>query len=424
VQTFKILQIGDIHLARDPQTSNYADWKDSALPENLAKAIIPNKLQLSLREAVKRSCNAVFFCGDITDRGDFETYRKGISRLIETFDLKNPQKWKNGSVHCVPGNHDLCRKLSLSENNDCLVKFSSLEEAWGDEGVPIIATRQARIERASLAGCNIGIVSLNSCIGCGEKRHLPAGIRNDLAALLEKFGQEEPKNAFGLLGEQLDTPAFLESHLQEAIEAVQAGGDRSATFILTHHNILPQALPRLEVYTDLLNGGLARSRLTSCQSPVIYCHGHIHEDPIETIGTPTGNTLVCVSAPKLEEGFNEIELEISHTGFPLGCIIHAFRWQQCGLVGRNSERSKRVPLQTGKRFAEVAHPQLPKVIACLTGGGVYFPELCQAVNDQITPNLQKRTLATILREAEWLNFVEIQNRDRDCQFWQVTRQIP
>ena len=58
--------------------------------------------------------------------------------------------------------------------------------------------------------------------------------------------------------------------------------------IVAHHNLLPQRLPRLAPYTELVNGGALRASLGELGKPVLYLHGHIHEDPIEILRSPGG----------------------------------------------------------------------------------------------------------------------------------------
>ncbi len=36
---------------------------------------------------------------------------------------------------------------------------------------------------------------------------------------------------------------------------------------------------RIAPYTEVVNGGNVRRRLTNCGKPVVYLHGHIHDDP-------------------------------------------------------------------------------------------------------------------------------------------------
>jgi hypothetical protein len=66
--------------------------------------------------------------------------------------------------------------------------------------------------------------------------------------------------------------------------------------------------------------------------PVIYLHGHIHQDPIELIQVPDGTVVVSVAAPEITSGFNVIEIVYTRTMLPLACRVAKWRFDQAGYL--------------------------------------------------------------------------------------------
>ena len=89
----------------------------------------------------------------------------------------------------------------------------------------------------------------------------------------------------------------------------------NATFgvLVGHHNLLPQKIPRISPYGEMLNAGFVRSQMLGLDRPIVYLHGHIHQDPVEVVSDPRlpDSKLVLISAPEIKDGFNEIVFYIS-----------------------------------------------------------------------------------------------------------------
>ena len=151
-------------------------------------------------------------------------------------------------------------------------------------------------------------------MGCGEKRLLPEAVADQIKGVLDEYATSAaPADAFDLVGEQLDTPAFDHSHVEDLMQSIKGLDDCWAPLVLAHHNVLPQSIPRVALYTEVVNGGLIRSRLASCDRPVIYCHGHIHDDPVDVVWDQrrTNGKVIAVSAPELVKGYNLITVYFS-----------------------------------------------------------------------------------------------------------------
>lgn len=224
-----------------------------------------------------------------------------------------------------------------------------------------------------------------------------------------------------LIWEQLDTPAFVEADVDVVTTTVDREPDISLGLVVAHHNLLPQALPRFEMYTEVVNGGLVRSRLSRCAHPIIYCHGHIHDDPVEILTNPRspGGRLISVSVPKFSDGFNMIELDYSRADVPMGCRVVPYRFQTDGEV--RAEAPIRIPLRTIRDAARVTD-DVAKSILQQIGKSLMRLEEVRATLPKPTP--QPRTVAQVLVELEWLGFIDIDNRTEDSRHWHVRRTDP
>ena len=428
MKSVTLLQIGDVHLP-DYRHELVGDIKDRAVPPALLASIAPQKLTLVIRnvlEAVDRhNVAGVLICGDLTSRGSLVDYDECVKYLTEALDLANPARWAADALHAVPGNHDVDRALCDPAGRDLFAKFASLEKRWSDIGLPILATNVIRQTSVSNQG-GIALFSVNSCIGCGERRLLPEGVRDEIRDVLDRYvASATPRDAFDLVGEQLDTPAFDHEHVEALMRAITRLDDTWVPVVVAHHNILPQATPRVALYTEVVNGGLVRSRLTACDRPVVYCHGHIHDDPIELVQDQRKRTghFISISAPELIRGFNIITIHFNRRHLPLGCEILCYRLQNDGAVVMSPPI--RVPLVTGTALVKYHDEALQAVLRSTTNAPLMrFEEVRAAINQGRTPTLTRPTIKDALMEAEWLGLIDITNRNETYEHWQVRRREP
>ena len=275
-----------------------------------------------------------------------------------------------------------------------------------------------------MGGCRATIYSLNSCLGCREKRFLPSEIQVELHDLLKNYRTgRPPEKAFKLIGEDLDTPAFDVATVEELCRSIDSLKLNAVPVVLAHHNLLPQVLQRTALYTEVINGGILRSRLAACKHSVIYCHGHIHDDLIELVMRPgkDADKLVCVSAPEVIDGFSVITIEFGHSGARLGCIVTAMRVQKDGSVSEQEPR--RVPFHEGGFAADLIHPRLREVWNSFPKddfrAGTVFEQLGKE-----GAKMHTETFSDILLEAEWFRMIDITDRDHDVRYWTVRRRVP
>ena len=417
----RLLHIGDVHYP-DACSERLADIKDAGFPPHLVESCSLKPLELVVRKLLSESesgYDGILISGDLTCRGDIGGYEECLRYLRPAVESMAADR-----IHVVPGNHDVDRTAVDGAGRDFGAKFEAFKRAWERAGLPVLAVDRVRMtDITSPTGGRARVLSLNSSIGCGEKRYLPPEIADELEAILKRFAASaDPKDAFRLVGETLDTPAFQQKDL-DAMCSDLAGGTKLMDIVLSHHNLLPQAIPRVALYTELLNAGIARSRLLGLRKNILYCHGHIHDDPIEVLTDPVnpGSQLILISAPTLSRGFNTITVEFGRKGFPLGCIVTAHRLStRDGGVGHSLVR---VPLHAPHidTVQRLGNDHVLEVIASLQEDEIRFIEVKKRLQETQSHRMQVATLAETLLEAEWLGCITLRNRELEPEHWHIRR---
>ena len=419
MKSVSFLQIGDIHY---PENSDglLADIKDANLPA-ITNQAVPNPLQVVFR-ALSRSIednnhSAIMICGDLTSRGDISQYELCVQYLIKSLDLRSKSK---ESIHVVPGNHDVNRSLCTDRNSINTKKFEPLLKAWSSFSSNVLSTSGIRSETIRKNDCNLQIFSMNSCMGCGEWHLLPRELRNELGDLIEKARSEDSSKAFELEGEQIDTPMFKHDDIDELNQQLHGVPVDCLPVILAHHNLLPQEFARIELYTELINSGPFRSSVASNGRPIIYCHGHIHAGPIEVISdvTEAGSQLICVSAPEIKNGYNELVGHFSNDGKPLGLEVITHRVRRAGVISEESRH--KIPFCNRGDFLT---DEMDQIIACVKKEPMKFHKLKKLFDTETGTNVQTETFAGLLQEAAWFGIVTIENQQPDRKYWQIKRRL-
>lgn len=415
------IQIGDIHFP-EARRESFADRKDESFPPAIAEITTMRPLTCvtrALTRELEQKPNGLLFSGDITSKGSVDGYNDCLDYLNQ---IINFARWKEHTIHAVPGNHDVDRSKIDPTGRDLYGKFSAFEEVWLRFDLPILATRTLRSTRISCGQGAVRIHSLNSSLGCGEKRFLPPEIEPELTKLFTEYATKVGEaKAFALLGDTLDTPAFNQDDIEEICQQISASEPKHISLVLSHHNILPQVLPRLAMYTELINAGVMRSRFSHLERPIIYCHGHIHDHPLEVIHEPEyeRSRVVCVSAPTFSEGFNVIRIEFSSQGFAIGCIVTSHR-----LSPRDCEVRRypvRIPLISAHSDAKrIADPRIWRLLAVLGDQATRLPDIVSKWND---PTVAETLVSTLVQEAEWLGMLLVQDREHEPQFWVINKVI-
>jgi len=425
MKQINLIVVGDIHFP-ESVSCRFADQKDDGVADRLISTASPTPLKTVMRTLASACQNpndiqGILFCGDLTSRGEIASYQACVDYLNANLDLQNRHRWALDQLHVVPGNHDVDRS-SIDHDGDVFAKFAALERVWATSNTPIIATAQLRKTIVRINDATVGMFSLNSCLGCGEKRYLPKRVRDPLSAIFATaYNEADANEKFALFGEQLDTPAFASEDVDALAEEIEHADDRLLPIVLAHHNILSQAQPRIDLYTEVINGGMVRTRLSTCDRPVLYCHGHIHKDPIEIIRTPDPDCgpLVSISAPRFDDGFLRLEIFFSATDRPLGCNVIRYRFGDSG-VKSDANDPRRISFR-GPRDVYRGNPRIREILNCVAPEYSKFRTILDSVRQSSQKQTYEKTVADVLLEAEWFGFLEILNRTEDHKHWQVNR---
>lgn len=330
----RLLQIGDVHLPGARLKPRPIDEKDKRFPVDLKHIISGQPTKRVFKKIYERlqsgEVEAIIFMGDLTDLGDLDGYRSCAKYIANALQLGESGVMSDVKCGIVFGNHDINR--ALAQEPGLTQKFAPLSHALRAEGLPpptIGAVDWMSLERGHARAT---VALLNSCWGCGAKEFIPEEFRADVAAAIDaalaRGGDERVTRAY--YDRQFDTPAFSDDTLDALANPPTEMGN-GLLIACAHHNLFPQRQPRLAPYTELINSGAVRGTLLELARPVVYLHGHIHEDPIEVLLGDSGEPLVSISAPEASEGFNEIEFVFNSAGAPLSCRVTKWRFDKSGV---------------------------------------------------------------------------------------------
>jgi 3',5'-cyclic AMP phosphodiesterase CpdA len=420
------VHIGDIHYPVNSAIQQ-VDLKDKGLSPDFIASVAPSRMKSAMDSLVRvleerNDVRALLFSGDLTSRSDLDGYDDCVEYLAA--NLSRMTIWKQDQLHVVHGNHDIDRSANTA--HDALARYRPTQQSWTDRSMPILHADQVRSVEIREGKAGAWVHSVNSCVGCGESRRLPERVRVQIGALLQQLGASPISPAdFDLIGEQLDTPAFDVAHVSEVTKRIAC--DRESVHVLLgHHPVLPQALPRIEIYTEAINGGLVRTALTELPIGVLYCHGHVHDDPIEIVrNAEVGNDVVCISAPLFIDGFNLLTFHFApdrrsagNASLCLGCEVTRYR------AGRDSalkpDTPIRIPLCRADNFDYIADDLHRAILGELTNEPIRFRPLLlktKAVhNGTQTPRFEEH-----LAQLHWFGLVAIAARDEEVDHWQIRR---
>ena len=424
MKLLRFVQVGDIHY---PDTSSTAllDYKDGSFPEAIASQAAPIPLQSVFRDVIRQiqdGVNGILLHGDLTSKGDLSSYINCVDLIKRIIFLENNENL-NGAIklHVVPGNHDVNRSLSVNSEGNFFKKFLPLKECWDNISPDIFCIDKPLITDFPVGNSfKLSLISLNSCIGCGEKRFLPSQIADKLVSIFNNYSREVGKdNAWELLSEDLDTPAFSNDDIDRICNYLN-DNNIDIAIVSSHHNILPQALTRISLYSEVINAGLVRSRLSRISMPVIYCHGHIHDKPIELVKSSRRDCapLICVAAPKADEGYNLINIFIGNNNRALGVFIVNYKIQRDGMVEMDKEY--RIPFYSPMHFNFYGDKRIVNLLSSLNSEYKRVPEIIKSLRLKGI-NWQPNTIFNLISEAEWFGIVDVIDGDQEFQFWQIRK---
>jgi hypothetical protein len=420
MQTVRLLQIGDIHYPDLVDDFPTADLKDDGYPRGVLAQSVPADVRLPLARCIREAASdasivAVLICGDLTTKGSLDPYQECRKWLRESCGLGDLSRWPRERVHVVPGNHDIDRLLCSPNEADVHKKFEQIEAAWGTDGdeLTVRGLRTTRIPVPPIGA--VEIHSLNSCLGCHEFRDLPAAVVAALRSGLPAVGAPDPLLEY----ERLDSPAFDRGAIDNLADLIQSTDERTVPVVLAHHNLLPQGLPRIALYTELINGGHFRRTIGDCGKGVLYLHGHIHEDPIEIV-TPASSEdprgfIVSISAPCLGDGFNVIGIVFGSTHLPIGCVVTPYRRRPSGTISPLTKI--RIPLVRKLEEALGIASEDAEMTKILRTAGRRDIRLTELSGKLASTQAEVETLIERLREAEYLGLAAISGPPERPREW-------
>ncbi|WP_316186029.1 metallophosphoesterase family protein [Bradyrhizobium sp. SZCCHNS30582] len=419
----RFIQIGDIHLPSAAQSKGALDDKDARFPSDLKTIISNTPIKQAFRKIYELvesgEIAGLVIMGDLTDFGKIDGYAACARYISTAFQVGANGQHSDMPLGIIPGNHDVDR--ALAKNASFTAKFKPLVAALANEGLPSIPVTDPIWLTFSAGGIAVRLVLLNSCWGCGSKEFIPDEFRDDVQDAIEKAlsrGQPD-KQIAAYYDRQFDTPAFSNDTIEKLLNAIPNASDCPVLVVAAHHNLLPQRLTRLAPYTELVNSGAVRGALQELDVPVLYLHGHIHEDPIELLQRPGGNVVATIAAPEIVKGFNVIELVFTRTSLPLTCRIIKWRFDQGGYL--KQQKPVTIPL-IGSRRRSHNDSLAPLYSLLLKHRELYWNQLKEEAKAIFASNVEEE-----LEEALELLFsdgrIEIYNYELASYNWIVGARV-
>jgi hypothetical protein len=418
LRVYRVAQVGDIHYSDTENFASPVDSKDPGFPAAVRDSIGTAPLQAVFRSLSHiletDGIDLITFMGDFTTRGDRAVLGDCASYIRGLF----ADPWPSGGsqkAKLIIGNHDIDRRRD-PDTDERFEDINAVLTGAGFNEASILAPCETILKRDDDA--EVRVFGINSCRGCGQLRLLGSIVEKHAGPAIRKLLDEGGSDAdLEELYEQIDTPAIDELTLTLLGKSLSHLGETVLPVICAHHNLLPQAMPRIAPYSELINGGAVRTALLNLDRPLLYLHGHLHTSPIEVVRVPdrARSAIISISAPLFRDGFNVIEIAFNQEAVPLGCrvIAHRLDGSQCRVASSNI-----VPAWTaaeGLRLATARARELMKVLApdCVVPRGDLFAKLGwpgQELDDALT-------------ELHWLGAVDIPNHARPSIHWRVTRSI-
>jgi len=340
------------------------DQKDTAFSGDIAADIRLERLRQVLRRMHEICTDGHIDC--VAFMGDYTSYGKSeyIAPALEIMDsLLRRKDGTRPPVVGVPGNHDVGKNAAASlGRKGKFVHLAEQFERFGWTKLPIDECVPLAISGSQSTAVNI--LAINSSIGSWSVHNLPKELQDHFSGdklsdapltVLDEFGSElitvkpngqfeTPKDRHDQLFTQLDTP-YVSKNSFETLNSQINRVDSRSVVLVAHHNILPQRVPRVLAYGEMLNSGAFRDFLHASNKNIIYLHGHIHEDPVECVMSPRGkfsdsepSQIISISAPRIIDGFNEVALFSDDNGEIFLVRVTKYRPDSLNMIGNFSDQ--------------------------------------------------------------------------------------
>ncbi len=446
MKTTRILQIGDIHLPEWAASEIDVDEKDSEFSDEIIQDLKHSRLSEVLK-GINKTANsgtidAVFLMGDLTSYGKKE-YIAPAMKIMDTL-LQDAGSVPRPKIFVVPGNHDVSR--DDAKEFGTLGKFAHFREAaenldWASP--PVEGACTFDLFAAGSSTEPLTTILVNSSIG-SQSLHLLApeieksivesegGSRQPVVILSESIingGSEAPdfggaRTSGQSLSEQryrhLDTPYVSKEAMSNVIQTSSAASS-GTVLMCAHHNLLPQRIPRISPYAEMLNAGFFRSALLDTNKNYVYLHGHIHDDPIEVIERPSerfgnirSNAIITISAPPIWQGYNEVALFHDQSGDVFLIRVTLYRLNASGFVGNFSDQDTRFIPLVGRNEVLLTSKMI-KLWEHLRNNTRTFPEIVQSLS-----HFEEDELENALMAIFCAGLIEIKNLGLPRHRWRIS----
>ena len=446
MKTTRILQIGDIHLPEWTISETDIDTKDAAFSREIIDDLKHSRLSQVLK-GINKTANsgaidAVFLMGDLTSYGQKEY----VAPAMEIFDIlmQDAGSPSRPEIFVVPGNHDVNRADALSLGTlGKFAHFRETAESLGWASPPVEGACCYELGKDKSDADPLTVILLNSSIGSQSLHALAPSIEKSVSESengagnpveivsdeLVNGGGETPDFGAAVVSGQtlveqryrhLDTPYISKEAMANMVQSASSVKG-SSVLMCAHHNLLPQRIPRISPYAELLNAGHFRSALLDTNKNYIYLHGHIHDDPIEVIKRPTeriGDTrkssIVTISAPPIWQGYNEVALFHDQCGDVFLIRVTLYRLNASGFIGNFTDQDTRfIPLV--ERSEMLVSNKMQKLWEFLKKQIRTFPEIEASKTGSKGDELENSLMALFCA-----GFIEIKNLGLPRQRWRVT----
>lgn len=371
-ETLSILQLGDVHFPEAMSKTSLLDFKDKGFSPELAHRGAPSTFLEVVRsiqnDLSKGSIDAFVVVGDLTTMGSVPAYSECIAYLKAAF-IDDRFASKLDYFRVLPGNHDLRRNTKMDiPLPEKFKEFQDIVIAAGFAGFPVEKIDSVDLGDGQKSSARLWLA--NSCVGCGEVRRMPDFLATAVSGHVGALGGtniDADPDVRRAMYEDIDTPLVDEAAINSFITQTQDDHEKRIAILCAHHNLLPQYRPRVSVYGEMLNAGYLRRRLLDLPRPIVYLHGHVHDDPIEIIQTPDSPTgqIISIGAPLAQDGYNIIDLCFGHSGVPLAVRVNRIRLSP---TGSRTARVSTIPLLTAQRALRALSPLAQRVYDALPNG--------------------------------------------------------
>lgn len=418
MEVFKLVQVGDVHFPDEENAALAIDDHDPGFPDRVKSAVGIPPLQVAFQAVANlletTNPDVLTFMGDYTSRGDSSQLERSLRYLREMV----PDSWASrvaASSLLIIGNHDVDRRVDPEGSE----RWDLINAAVRSAGFPEAAVvSPSRVSWTGTEDGHVAVFGLNTCTGCGETRRLSPLIKAEVEAKLSSLLADAALSKADLeqIVDVIDTPAVSEDAVRELRELISAIPREYAIVVCGHHNLLPQATPRIAPYAELLNGGALRECLLSLDRPIIFLHGHLHTDPVEVIRSPRyrSGAIICIAAPIFRDGFNVLEIAFRE-GVPLGCKVVEYRRS-------GSQVDKRpplvIPLWGTAEGLKLASSEGRALMQLLPADTATYQAMLKS-----EPAWPEETVGNAIDELGWLGMIEVLNPDSPKHLRRVMRAI-